>query len=312
MGGGLGAGDQEQYFRVLARADLLLPTSADSAGRRSPGWGTWSSDGRTHVLAFTSPQAMRVCLAEHAGSYRVVAFRDLAEQWPNAEWWLAVNPGLPIEGYLPSWFVSQISRGDVRLPGRTMGSRARMEHASTLRARAVAQVPRREGDESAETGPAPSRDRADLPSRDRVERLASRLGAINTTRSSTAPQPDTEQPAAADPGAVAGQSGAGQAGAGSGRNGAAASERPGQADAPVSPGAPSGTGVRTGSGLPQRPGSLADLATAGRPGARVEGGRSPADSVAASASPGGSNSTGPTGNGSGLPVRPTAARAGVA
>lgn len=139
----LRAGDQEHYFRILARLDLLLPVSADSAGRRSPGWGTWSSDGRTHVLAFTSIHAMRACLAEHAGNYRLAQFRELAEQWPNPEWWLAINPGLPVEGYLPAWFVAQISRGDVRLPGRTMGSRARMEHANTLRARAVAQVPRR-------------------------------------------------------------------------------------------------------------------------------------------------------------------------
>ena len=139
----LRAGDQEHYFRILARLDLLLPVSADSAGRRSPGWGTWSSDGRTHVLAFTSIHAMRACLAEHAGNYRLAQFRELAEQWPNPEWWLAINPGLPIEGYLPAWFVAQISRGDVRLPGRAMGSRARMEHANNLRARAVAQVPRR-------------------------------------------------------------------------------------------------------------------------------------------------------------------------
>lgn len=139
----LRAGDQEQYFWVLARTDLLLPVSPDAAGRRSPGWGTWSSDGRTHVLAFTSPQAMRACLAEHAGSYRVLSFRDLASQWPNPDWWLAVNPGLPVEAYLPAWFVSQIGRGEVNLPGRGMGSRARMEHASTLRARAVAHVPRR-------------------------------------------------------------------------------------------------------------------------------------------------------------------------
>jgi len=33
----LRAGDQEHYFRILARLDLLLPVSADSAGRRSPG-----------------------------------------------------------------------------------------------------------------------------------------------------------------------------------------------------------------------------------------------------------------------------------
>src|SRR5437867_10924119 len=90
----LRAGDQEEYFRILAGLDLLLPVSADpQTGRVKPGWGTWAADGRTHVLAFTSREAMQVCLAEHAGSYRTLAFRDLGAQWPNAEWWLAVNPG---------------------------------------------------------------------------------------------------------------------------------------------------------------------------------------------------------------------------
>src|SRR5947209_4288729 len=86
--------------------------------------------GRTHVLAFTSPQAMNTCLAEHAGGARRMAYADLAGSWPNPEWWLAINPGLPIEGYLPAWFVSQLSRGDVRLPGRTIGARARVEAAA--------------------------------------------------------------------------------------------------------------------------------------------------------------------------------------
>src|SRR6185312_3106069 len=136
--------DQEQYFRILARGDVLLPVAADALGATGEtGWGTWTTDGRTHVLAFTSPGALDACLASSAGTYRRVAFRDLATTWPNVEWWLAVNPGLPIESYLPSWFVAQISRGDVRLPGRTLGARARIEHASSLRARAVAQVPPR-------------------------------------------------------------------------------------------------------------------------------------------------------------------------
>ena len=94
------------------------------------------------MLAFTSPSALHECLAGHPGTHRRVPFRDLAGIWPNVDWWLAVNPGLPIEGYLPSWFVTQISRGDVRLPGRTLGARARMEQASS-KTRAVAQVPLR-------------------------------------------------------------------------------------------------------------------------------------------------------------------------
>jgi hypothetical protein len=118
--------DQELYFRILARTELLLPVSSDAlAGRAPMGWGTWNSGGRTHVLAFTSAESIRVCLAEHAGSARKIAYHELAGAWPNHDWWLAVNPGLPIEGYLPPWFVTQLARGDVRMPGRTMGTRSR-------------------------------------------------------------------------------------------------------------------------------------------------------------------------------------------
>lgn len=130
----LRAGDQEQYFRILARTELLLPVSADAlAGRAPMGWGTWTTSGRTHVLAFTSSEALRACLAEHAGSARRLPYHELAAGWPNLEWWLAVNPGLPIEGYLPAWFVAQLARGDTRLPGR-----GRAEASS---ARASAAVP---------------------------------------------------------------------------------------------------------------------------------------------------------------------------
>src|SRR5438128_6430654 len=99
----LRANDQEQYFRILARTDVLLPIAPDSSSAGEGGWGTWTTEGRTHVLAFTSPSALQECLAGHPGTHRRVPFRDLAGIWPNVEWWLAVNPGLPIEGYLPSW-----------------------------------------------------------------------------------------------------------------------------------------------------------------------------------------------------------------
>lgn len=129
----LRANDQELYFRLLSRTDLLLPVAAPTQPGQPPaGWGTWTTGGRTHVLAFTSAAALRACLGDHPGSNRRVPFADLAVGWPNHEWWLAVNPGLPIEGYLPAWFVAQLSRGDVRLPGRAMGARARLERVETL------------------------------------------------------------------------------------------------------------------------------------------------------------------------------------
>nr|WP_205861197.1 SseB family protein [Planosporangium flavigriseum] len=136
MRAALRAGDQEHYFRLLARLELVLPMDPDTFSDRAPvAWGTWATDSRTHVLAFTSPAALDACLAEHAGTFRKLPFHELAATWPDPDWWLAVNPGLPIEGYLPPWFVTQISRGDVRLPGRTMGAQARIEQATALRSR---------------------------------------------------------------------------------------------------------------------------------------------------------------------------------
>ncbi|MEV4626626.1 SseB family protein [Micromonospora sp. NPDC049523] len=163
----LRANDQERYFRILARTELLLPVSANAlAGHAPMGWGTWTTSGRTHVLAFTSVNSLRACLGENAGSTRRTPYHELAGNWPNLEWWLAVNPGLPVEGYLPAWFVSQLARGDVRLPGRTIGARARLERAeSAARARATAVVPGRPPHEQAEQLPAAPDQQPALPTR---------------------------------------------------------------------------------------------------------------------------------------------------
>jgi hypothetical protein len=140
------ASDQELYFQILARSELVLPVSPEAlAGRAPMGWGTWTTSNRTHVLAFTSPAALYACLNEPGATYRTMPFATLASGWPNYEWWLAVNPGLPIEAYLPSWFVAQLTRGDVRLPGRTMGAaRARMTQsdlAAAINGRVRASAP---------------------------------------------------------------------------------------------------------------------------------------------------------------------------
>ncbi|MBO3733755.1 SseB family protein [Glycomyces niveus] len=109
--------DQDGYFRILAQIELVLPLSyEDSNGAGADTWATWTTDDRTHILAFTSESALQVCLRDNAGASRRVSFAALAEAWPDEEWWLAVNPGLPIEGYLPAWFVSQVAQGMTTVP----------------------------------------------------------------------------------------------------------------------------------------------------------------------------------------------------
>src|SRR3954466_2844087 len=92
--------DQETYFRILSGVDLLLPVSAEALQGLAPlGWGTWSTGGRTHVRAFPPGAAWQACRTDSAGSPRRVPYAELADPGPTLEWWLAVTPGLPIEGY---------------------------------------------------------------------------------------------------------------------------------------------------------------------------------------------------------------------
>src|SRR6185369_6872533 len=106
----------------------------------------------------------QACLADYTGSARRVPYAELANTWPNLEWWLAVNPGLPIEGYLPAWFVAQLSRCDLRLPTRGPGR---------------------------EKAPAPSRNIQDLHS----AAMAANEAALH--QQASAAQPVTGPPAAA-------------------------------------------------------------------------------------------------------------------
>ncbi|WP_405092078.1 SseB family protein [Micromonospora sp. NBC_01392] len=188
----LRAQDQQQYFRVLTRVDLVLPI----AGGPTAGWGTWTSEGRTHVLAFTSVAALRASLGENAGATRLVAYPDLAAGWPNQEWWLAVNPGLPIEGYLPAWYVAQLARGDVRLPGRTMGARARLERVESAARAARDGVPGPVRD----SGPGPVRDGVSGAVRDSVSGSVRDVGAESGRFG--VPEPAREAPSVPVPAAV--------------------------------------------------------------------------------------------------------------
>ncbi|NBE82727.1 SseB family protein [Micromonospora rubida] len=243
----LRANDQELYFRVLARTELLLPVSTQAlAGQAPMGWGTWTTGGRTHVLAFTSSAALQACLGGNPAASRRSGYAELAVDWPNHEWWLAVNPGLPIEGYLPAWFVSQLSRGDVRLPGRTMGARARLERAENVaRTRATAVVPGRD----APTSPTPSLPEPSVagppPGRPTTESSAAEAPttSLTTARLATAP-PESVLPTSVPPTSVpTGPSyrspgGAGEPAAGSPYRAGDVAGRPG----PATAGGPDGAG----------------------------------------------------------------------
>lgn len=116
----LQVGDEEGYFRVLAAAELLLPLYADESAPHDPAtarnWATWHHEDRTHVLAYTSEQAMVTSFGGQVVPYHRAGIADVAAHWPDESWWLAVNPGLPIQGYLPAWFIGQLGQSEPQVP----------------------------------------------------------------------------------------------------------------------------------------------------------------------------------------------------
>ncbi|MFI7602795.1 SseB family protein [Actinoplanes sp. NPDC049681] len=315
--------DQESYFRILAGVDLLLPVSADAlAGLAPMGWGTWSTGGRTHVLAFTSPSALQACLSDYTGSARRVPYSELAETWPNLEWWLAVNPGLPIEGYLPAWFVAQLSRGDLRLPkrgpardGANATDRIKDLHAAAMAANAAAArnyaSPASGGPMSGDpTGTATAAGAesgayaAGAPGAGEHGAARSNAGGYgpggpdapeNAPGAAAAGYGPGAAPAGYGPGSAAAGYGPGAAAAGFGPGSAAAGYGQGRAAAGYGPGEPA-AGYDQGEAAGGRePGVSAGQGAVAASGAGTYGGPNPASSGQAADAP-------PTGPG-GLPVR---------
>jgi hypothetical protein len=108
----LRAGDQVTYLRLLAEGDLVVPVAPEAAAGRAPVvWPTTQRNDQTLLLAYTSVPAMLASTRGAATTYRAIGFPELAAGWPNPHWWLAVNPGLPIEGFLPAGLVAQLASG---------------------------------------------------------------------------------------------------------------------------------------------------------------------------------------------------------
>ena len=91
------ADDREAFLTALAAGPLLLPVSpAAAAGQEPVAWPTSHHDGVTHVIAYTSPAAIAAGLPGQSVSYHVFVLADLAVDWPDDNWLLAVDAGLPI------------------------------------------------------------------------------------------------------------------------------------------------------------------------------------------------------------------------
>ncbi len=108
LSGAVQQGDQSRYFDLLLGAQLLLPLPLDASGQPANGWPIWQYEGRTYVLVFTSAVAMAACLGTDSAPHRTCTLAEVAGDWPDESWWLAVDFGLPIAGYLPAPYLQRM------------------------------------------------------------------------------------------------------------------------------------------------------------------------------------------------------------
>jgi hypothetical protein len=109
------AGDQEAYLALIRDAGLIVPSTGTARGVE---FATTELTDGTYVLTFTSPAAMHRGLGDQARHHRYVTTRQLAEEWPNPEWRLSIDLGLPSEAYFDATVVTEppVSAGPAAEP----------------------------------------------------------------------------------------------------------------------------------------------------------------------------------------------------
>jgi outer membrane biosynthesis protein TonB len=115
-------GDNSEYFRLLANADLVLPATApaveDPDHAELP---TIVIGSDTYVTVFTSPGALARTGDRHPSLYRRTSFAQLASGWPDPAWRLAINWGLPSEVLLDSSVVPRLHESPGAVPPAGQG-----------------------------------------------------------------------------------------------------------------------------------------------------------------------------------------------
>ncbi|MFJ6198346.1 SseB family protein [Micromonospora sp. NPDC092111] len=108
--------DRTGFFRILTRAELYLPQLRDDGDDGSQRFVTMDLFGQPFLPVFTSVETMAPRVAGVADAYTVTGYAELRERWPVAGWRLAVNPGTPLDAYLPVEAVQAAADGELSVP----------------------------------------------------------------------------------------------------------------------------------------------------------------------------------------------------
>ena len=105
--------DTRAYFQALVDATLYLPAFSGPGPQQLV---TCQAGDDTYLLVFTSAQALASRLAG-VDAFNVTSYPELVAKWPDPALLLAVDPDLPIQGYMPIHVVAEGAAGRVDLPG---------------------------------------------------------------------------------------------------------------------------------------------------------------------------------------------------
>lgn len=102
--------DTGTCLALLRTTEFALPISAEAAaGSEPPRWATAVRDDGTWLMAYTSVESMRTGTDGQATHCRIVSLVELAAGWPDPQWGLAINPGMPMQILLEPRTVARVA-----------------------------------------------------------------------------------------------------------------------------------------------------------------------------------------------------------
>ncbi|BCY06449.1 SseB family protein [Actinoplanes sp. L3-i22] len=109
------ADERHTYFQLVAVADLYLPQLTGDPSERQR-FVTVHAFDYVYLPVFTSVEALARQYGQVIDGYTVTNYAELRRKWPDPEWRLAINPGTPIDAYLPVEVLADAAVGDVTIP----------------------------------------------------------------------------------------------------------------------------------------------------------------------------------------------------
>jgi len=109
-------GDSTAFLHSFVSAELYLPQVPRQGVVLREGAEQWvpltqQAGGFPAIPVFTSLSGMGSKVV--AGRYEVTSFAEVRDRWAQPDWWVAINPGLPIDAHLPFDAVDKLISGEL-------------------------------------------------------------------------------------------------------------------------------------------------------------------------------------------------------